>query len=297
MKLFVAIVGCLLVWPAFGWAQPARPDRNASRQRFELLDGAVLQHDQYDGVLMRIEKGRTVARVKVPKARPFAESTQVVVSENEMKVLVVYQGDSTKWPARHSVLILDARSLKKQIELPLGACTILTDTAYAEMLRLLCQGSTDPSAPTKARTFAFVVMDLDRGVVPTWFNLGGEHRGMWFGPMFFGFRDDARPVEVRRDRCAVVGTEPKPPMTRDTNVYVADPSRIEALPVAEDASDILVIARDKGASNGDVWFVGPEPTAIPRRVRELSRSPVSAVLCGQQLQVILKAEEPSPASR
>jgi hypothetical protein len=161
------------VAPAF-----AQPDLSDPIQAYQLSDGSVIQHLQYEGALLRLDKtGRRTGRAKLPKSSIIEESTRVVVSESEENLLVVHSSSTFKWPPKHRVLFLDVQSLKTMANLPLGDCEFAGVEPFAATQRLVCQQSRNPSDRKKKPTLAFVALDLNRGSVLTWFDLGGERRG------------------------------------------------------------------------------------------------------------------------
>src|SRR5215510_4332456 len=97
MAPFIVIAACLLAsvsTSAWGQLTPERPG-----QRYQLFDGSVIEHLQYEGVLQRLDPaGRQLARVKIPKSRAIDKSTRIVVSESEANLLVVHNAGSTTWP-------------------------------------------------------------------------------------------------------------------------------------------------------------------------------------------------------
>ena len=288
MRTFLAVVALFSASAAGPAAAQPKPD--APVQRYELLNGSVIQHLQYDGVLLRLDRtGRQTARVKLPKSG-FEESTRLAVSKSEEKLLVVYSGSTSKWPPKHKVLLLDAVSLEKVLDLPLGDCEFIDFVPFAETQRLLCQQSKNPSDRKAKPTLAFVALDVNRGAVITWFELGGERRGNWLGPMFFGYGDSAFRVRVEPGRCVVQAEQPTPRSPEDTNYYQSDASLIETFDLTERPSTIIVVGRHDGPSKGDVWFVGAGAADSPRRVGTLNRQPYFAGVCGDQLQLVLSRE-------
>jgi hypothetical protein len=209
MRTFLVVA----VFSVAGAAVPAfaQPKPDDPIQRYQLLNGSLIHHLQYDGALLRFDgAGRQTARVKLPKSGVVEESTRVVVSKSEEKLLVVYSGSTSKWPPKHKVLFLDAQSLKTVADLPLGDCDFVEFAAFADTQRLVCQQSRNPSDRETKPALAFVALDVNRGTVLTWFDLGGERRGRWFGPMFFGSSDDAYRVRVDPGRCVVQRAQPTP---------------------------------------------------------------------------------------
>jgi hypothetical protein len=92
-------------------------------QLFHLADGSTIRHDRYDGVLRRIDNvGRQVALVNLPRAQVIEKRTEVVVSSHETRLLVVHNGSTNRYPPGHVVMILDAMSLKRVADFPLGDC-------------------------------------------------------------------------------------------------------------------------------------------------------------------------------
>jgi hypothetical protein len=271
---------------AFAQTNPGDPT-----QRFQLSEGSVIQHFEDEGVLLRTDKsGRQIARVKLPKPRQLGESTRVVVSKSEEKVLAVYRGRTDTWPPKHKVLFLDARSLATVADLPLGDCQFMESARFADSQRLICYQSRNPAEKKQRKpTLAFVALDVNGASVLSWFELGGERRGRWFGPMFFGYDDDVIAIDVEPGRCVVQGVEPRPRPTGDTNYYESDASRVETVDFTERPASIIVLKRYKGPSNGEVWFVGPAPTDLPRRVASLKLWPRFAGVCGNRLQVVVRS--------
>jgi hypothetical protein len=81
MRAFLAVVAffsCTAARPAFAQRRPDAPI-----QRYELLNGSVIQHLHYDGVLLRLDgAGRQTARVKVPKSAGIEESTRTPLDDH-----------------------------------------------------------------------------------------------------------------------------------------------------------------------------------------------------------------------
>jgi hypothetical protein len=154
-------------------------------------------------LLRRIDNvGRQVARVKLPKAQVIEKHTDVVVSSLETRLLVVHSGSTNRYPPGHLVMILDAMSLKRVAEFPLGDCGLVDVSARPDDVTLLCHQSQDPANKKGKKTFALVTLDLNRATLVGWFSLGGERRGQWVGPMFFGYYDDEWPVSVGTGGCS-----------------------------------------------------------------------------------------------
>ena len=258
-------------------AAVAQEDRSAPTRLVRLSDGSAIRHDQYDGVLWRLAPdGRQVARVKVPSAEFIEKQTDIVVSKDEARLLVAHRASTFTYPQRHRVMILDALSLRTIQQLPLGDCRLLDFRQFLEYVTVLCHDSQDPAEKKRRKTLALVTLDLNRAQVVRWFDVGGKRRGNWFGPMFFGYTDDAYLVRVTTEDCAVIpGRE-------------ARPDTLETVDASEHPAQVIVIARHDNPIKGDVWFVGPDQTDAPRRVATLARTPYSARLCGETLVVTLR---------
>ena len=178
---------------------------------------------------------------------------------------MVHTADDDNFLAKHRVAILDTARLRTIAELPLGKCWHHGPgfPLAAEHVTMVCYHSRPPDDRSRKPTLAVVTVNLNRGVVVRWFPLGGERRGSWFGPMFFGWRYDVTAVDVSRQKqCPFVASLAEP---------AAEP--------LEDLHLILVVNRSKGPDKGEVWFVGKRPTELPRRIAVLPRTPGSAVLC------------------
>jgi hypothetical protein len=246
---------------------------------WRLSDGGTLRHDKDRGILLRLDKtGRQISQVKVPKA-PIgsigALTTEIVVSKNETRLLVVHSADTLKWRPPHRVMILDATSLRTVTRFPLGDCSFheFPRGPRPEHVTLLCHDSTDPGDRKGKKTLALVTLDLIHSQITRWFPFGGERRGTWVGPMFFGYRDDASAFR------AAVGCAPIEPADGRSRI-------VQTIDASEHPEHVIVVRRKNGPTNGDVWFVGPGVAAAPRRVATLSSVPKTATLCGDVLQVV-----------
>ena len=142
---------------------------------------------------------------------------------------------------------------------------------------MLCQQSQDPGDRKKKKTFALVTLDLNRARVTRWFDLGGERRGDWFGPMFFGYHDLTLALDVTTEGCGAVHA------SKAESLTTVDASELPA--------HIIVLIRKAGLrrrdgpTTGEVWFVGSGITDAPRRVKTLAKRPKTARLCGDRLHV------------
>jgi hypothetical protein len=251
---------------------------------WQLSDGGTLRHDKDRGILLRLDQtGRQISQVKVPKA-PIrsigALTTEIVVSKDETRLLVVHSADTLKWRPPHRVMILDTTSLRTVTDFPLGDCSFyqFPPGPRPEHVTLLCHDSPDPSDKKGKKTLALVTLDLIHSQITRWFALGGERRGTWVGPMFFGYRDDASAFR------ATVGC---------TTIEPADarPRILQTVDASEHPEHVIVVRRKGGPTKGDVWFVGPGVATAPRRVATLSSVPKTATLCGDVLQVIGEVDD------
>ena len=265
-----AIVYCLLPGSAF-----AQQDRFSPIEILPLADGSFIRFERFSGALLRLKEGRQIARVRLPKATMIERRTDVVMSKDESRLLVVH-GDSTNhYPPRHRVAILDSMSLRTIAQLPLGDCNFLDLRPLPEHVTMLCQQSQDPGDKNKKKTFALVTLDLNRARVARWFDLGGERRGIWVGPMFFGYYDLTLALDVKTEGCGTV--------------HALESESLTTVDASEPPAHIIVLIRKAGLTprdgptTGEVWFVGSGITDAPRRVRTLAKRPKTATLCGDRL--------------
>ena len=249
----LAIVCCLLPGSAF------------AQQDIEILplaDGSFIRFERFGGALLRLKEGRQVARVKLPRATMIERRTDVVMSKDESRLLVVHGDSPYHYPPRHRVAILDSMSLRTIAQLPLGDCSFLDLRPLPEHVTMLCQQSQDPGDKKKKKTFALVTLDLNRARVTRWFDLGGERRGDWFGPMFFGYHDLTLALEVTTEGCGTV--------------HASEAKSLTTVDASEHPAHIIVLIRkaglrpSDGPTTGEVWFVGSGITDAPRRVKTLS---------------------------
>ena len=99
----LAIACCLLPGSAF------------AQQGIEILpltDGSYIKFERFSGSLLRLKEGRPVARVKLPRATMIERRTNVVMSKDESRLLVVHGDSPYHYPPRHRVAILDSMSLR-----------------------------------------------------------------------------------------------------------------------------------------------------------------------------------------
>ena len=142
----LAIVYCLLPGSAF-----AQPDRSSPIEMLPLADGSVIRFERFSGALLRLKEGRQVARVRLRRATMTERRTDVVMSKDESRLLVVH-GDSTHhYPPRHRVAILDSMSLRTIAQLPLSDCSFLDLRPVPEHVTMLCQQSQDPGDKNNRR--------------------------------------------------------------------------------------------------------------------------------------------------
>lgn len=276
----VAIAGCcLLVGSAF-----AQEDRSSPTEMVRLSDGSFIRFERYDGVLLRLKEGRQVARVKLPKAEPIQKRTDVVVSKDETRLLVVH-GDSThRYPPRHLVAILDSMSLRTIAQFPIGDCSFLNLRPLPEYVTLLCHQSQDPGNKRTGKTLAIVTLDLTRSQMTRWFDLGGERRGIWLGPMFLGYYDLTLPLAVKTEGCAAI--------------EASETGSAKTIDASEHPAHVVVLIRkaglkqSDGSTTGEVWFVSSDITDPPKLVATLARRPTAATLCGDVLHVTQEKDMP-----
>ena len=97
---------------------------------------------------------------------------------------------------------------------------------------------------------------------------------MWLGPMFFGRYDTVWDVPVKTKDCATLETTE------------SRPGPWEKVDASEHPEHVIVLNRRTGRpNNGEVWFVGPSITDLPKRVAVLQKRPHSATLCADVLYV------------
>ncbi len=77
----LAIVCCLLPGPAFA---------QRDIEILPLADGSVIRFERFDGALLRLKEGRQIARVRLPRATLIERRTDVVLSKDESRLLVVH---------------------------------------------------------------------------------------------------------------------------------------------------------------------------------------------------------------
>jgi hypothetical protein len=263
----IVAVACATATAAIGQEirrDPLRLDNPI--QVYPLPDDALIEHRQYEGVVRRLDaRNKETTRVKIPAAGPIATRTTLILSADRSRVLMVHTADDDNFLAKHKVAILDTARLRTIAELPLGKCWHHGPgfPLAAEHVTMVCYHSRPPDDRSRKPTLAVVTIDMNRGEVVRWFPLGGERRGSWFGPMFFGWHYDVTAVDVREKKeCPFVATIAEPAAER-----------------LDDLHQILVLDRSKGPDKGEVWFVGKRPTEAPRRIAVLPRPPGSAVLC------------------
>ena len=263
----IVAVACATATAAIGQEvrrDPLRLDNPI--QVYPLPDDALIEHRQYEGVVRRLDaRNKETTRVKIPAAGPIATRTTLILSADRSRVLMVHTADDDNFLAKHKVAILDTARLRTIAELPLGKCWHHGPgfPLAAEHVTMVCYHSRPPDDRSRKPTLAVVTIDMNRGEVVRWFPLGGERRGSWFGPMFFGWRYDVTAVDVREKKeCPFVATIAEPAAER-----------------IDDLHQILVLDRSKGPDKGEVWFVSKRPTEPPRRIAVLPRTPGSAVLC------------------
>ena len=275
----LAIVYCLLPGSAF-----AQQDRFSPIEILPLADGSFIRFERFSGALLRLKEGRQIARVRLPRATMIEHRTDVVMSKDESRLLVVHGDSTSHYPPRHRVVILDSMSLRTIAQLPLGDCNFLDLRPLPEHVTMLCQQSQDPGDKKKKKTFALVTLDLNRARVTRWFDLGGERRGIWVGPMFFGYYDLTLALDVKTEGCGTVNASESESLT--------------TVDASEHPAHIIVLIRKAGLTprdgptTGEVWFVGSGITDAPRRVRTLAKRPKTATLCGDRLHVTEESGAP-----
>lgn len=264
-----AILGLVWLSPVLIAAGPQDVQRDIPRDAkssdapvlsYPLPLGGALQHAQYAGRLRRVDaNGNEMAKAKVPAAKIIASSTQLVLSSDFARVLMLHSADDMKFKAKHRVALLEMTQLKTMWDLPLGHCqSVRRDLpAVTARLALLCYHSQPPRDAKQKPTLALVTIDLDRGEVVGWHALGGERHGIWFGPMFFGWTYDVNSVPVRQTRTCDSSDET----------------------TSDQAELPLVLNRKSETSKGEVWLVNTQSVGPPRRLAVISGHPRSALVC------------------
>lgn len=243
--------------------------------RYPLIGGGAIVHETDGGRVYRVDQtDKEVARAKVPRASMLAH-TELVLSRDQSRVLVVHSADRFKWPAKSRTVLLDARTLKQIVEWPLGRCTDVRGAdalpAIADTLTLLCQDSRPPGQLHQRPTLAAVALNLPEEKVVAWSAVGGLRHGQWFGPMFFGYTYDtsAVTVETNGKKCPADFVE-----ASTTSSGVRYPCRV------------IVLERSNGQHKGEIWFLDGFG-ASPRRVATLAETPTSATICGAASRVLV----------
>ena len=97
-----------------------------------LVDGSFVRFERFSGALLRPKGGRQIARVRLPPATMMEHRTDVVMSKDESRLLVVHGDSMRHYPPRHRVVILDLMSLRTIAQPPLGDRNVgLTSAARA----------------------------------------------------------------------------------------------------------------------------------------------------------------------
>jgi len=260
----------LTAWPSAG-QEPFREipcDPEVAHQpilQYPLGAAGRLLHAQYVGRLRRVDAaGRELANVRVPAADGIASETTVVVAGDLSHALLIHRVDRFKFRQNPRVLLLDIDTLQTRREFPLGDCGVFPLTkefpAVADRLTMLCYHSRPAQDARRKPTLAVATVDINRGEVIRWSELGGERHGMWFGPLFFGWWYDVNPVIVKHRRACSSSEDVAPdPLQR-----------------------ILVLNRDVESGTGDVWAWSSRIDGPPERLASLSGHPQSAVACASE---------------
>lgn len=257
----------------------AQDEYLADTLTFRLANGVVIRHDQYEGALRRFDgTGRQTARASLPKSTIIDKRTRVAVSAGESRLLIVHTDESSR--LGRGVQIVDSTTLREIADLPLGDCNFLQfpgHRALPEQVALLCKVSPDP-ADGKKRTFAFVTLDVNAAKVARWFDLGGQRHRVGWGPLTFAYADDTFFLRVKRDGCE--------------NILAADGQRVVVFDVDDARTEIIVLIKRPDirslVGTGELWFAGPTPADIPKRIAAFAKRPESARLCGDELTVVFE---------
>lgn len=120
--------------------------------------------------------------------------------------------------------------------------------------------------PIEKRTDVVVSKDETRRMT-RWFDLGGERRGIWLGPMFLDYYDLTLPLAVKTEGCAAIEAS-----------ETGSPKTIDA---SEHPAHVVVLIRkaglkqSDGPTTGEVWFVSSDITGPPKLVATLARRPTT----------------------
>ena len=213
---------------------------------------------------------------QIPKVTRFDQFTYVVQSRDRSRQIAIFNDSDSTWRGRSRIMLLDTGTNREVATLRHGICDYLGYDDFPEVadtLTLMCDDSADPSGSSKTREIAILTLDVKTGQVLRWFAMGGKRHSMWFGPMFFGYWDDAQAMPMhKRATCPDVEPAFDPEAVSRTGIdrWTLPPTLF------------VVSRRDRPQefTRWELWMIGPTTSEKPRRLLALPGNPSMAIVCG-----------------
>ena len=211
----------------------------------------------------------------------------------------VISADDQKATARHQLTGLDVETLQTRWTLRMGPCQYAGEhfaDGTGSVVALFCDDVPNPSDAKAARELALVTLDMSSGRMLRRLPLGGQRRGMWFGPMFFGYYYESGVLAVQP------ASTPCPPL--EPTVTPPDLPNANIQPRSGDRAFLVRRSSNRraGFDQWEAWF--DAGTSDPPRRTPLAFGRVrTSLLCrdGQSessasrvlLQVVVESGDPS----
>lgn len=218
--------------------------------------------------------GGSVLAGQFPEVTRIDQTLDVVLSEDGSRQLVIFGESNQKWRGNSRIILMETATQREVATLRHGTCAVVSYRGevpvWTDQVTMICNQSVNPAAKSRRGEIALLTLEVQTGKVLRWFPLGGRRHSMAFGPMFFGYWDDA--VLIRAEKRAAC-----PAVQPDVDLAAVTGSPDSAMPGL-----IFVIARRDRArefNRWDVWELPSNVTDMPRLIVTLPGDPTAADLC------------------